>query len=153
VTAQFSPEAITDVTNAVHMSRSLENRSSSSKPNKTPPRGLPKATDTPAAAAADRTRRFLTKTVFSVFLRSFAYTRVNLRSLVPNDGNSLITSADKQQLTCTIGPWMKRASCIGMRIAVAIRTSFPRERPDATESARPSPLINSVQGPRNASRT
>ena len=45
--------AITDVTKPRHMtSLSFENVSSSSSPNSTPPSGLPKATDTPAAAAA-----------------------------------------------------------------------------------------------------
>ncbi len=45
--------AMTDVTKPRHMtSLSFENVSSSSRPKSTPPRGLPKATDTPAAAAA-----------------------------------------------------------------------------------------------------
>ena len=53
------PAAMTDVTNPRHMtSLSFENASSSSKPNSTPPSGLPNATDTPAAAAAASSLRF-----------------------------------------------------------------------------------------------
>jgi len=50
--------AITDVTKARHItSVSLAKVSNSSKPNSTPPKGLPNATEMPAAAAAARIRR------------------------------------------------------------------------------------------------
>lgn len=40
-------------------------------------------------------------------VHAYAYECTDLRSLAPKDGNNFIASADKQQLTCTIGPWPK----------------------------------------------
>ena len=59
----------------------------------------------------------------------------------------------KQQPTCTKGPYSE-AQCRYLRKSKLPRsTSFPSDKPDATESARPSPLMRSVIGLRKASNT
>lgn len=63
----------------------LDKDHTSSKLNKTPPIGAPKATDTPAAAAADK---------ISLFFASF----------LPYFGNRYENMLPIQQAMCTIGP-------------------------------------------------
>lgn len=93
------------------MTIDLVNVLTSSKLNNTPPIGAPKATDTPAAAAADKISRF------------FA-------SFRPYFGNKYDKMLPIAQAMCTIGP------------------SFPKLKPDDTESIKPTLLIIRVHFPK-----
>jgi len=93
--------------NACHDSTSL----TSSRLKSTPPTGAPKATETPAAAAADKTSRF-----FASFLAYF--------------GNRRPNTLPQQAAMCTSGPSFPRlrfeATASGAVIDLISNVHFPR---------------------------
>lgn len=123
--------------------------SSSSKPKSTPPRGLPNATDTPAAAAAARSLRFWAdgRLVWGTRTNREMYTHIHCVVVgIFLKGETPYSTRHEQEDPV-------RTSVGDISHFIQEHTSLPNDRPEATAKARPSALMRSVQGLRKASNT
>jgi len=102
---------------------------------RTPPKGAPKATETPAAAAAERISRCRAEEKATSVKRTNSEIDFDSPPFPLRETKGFMISSPTQQATCTSGP------------------SFPKLNPEATANGRQRDLMRSVAGDRKPSIT
>ena len=136
----------TAYTHLLHMTLAGKKYDTSSRLNKTPPTGAPKATATPAAQAALKMPRLLPGTVVRA---------CNVPNHKPWRTFVVFVLAEESayDVADTRGDVHKRTLLTYKKLSATYRKTLldsyaPRESPDATESASPTDLVNSVRPPK-----
>ena len=139
---------VISVTNLLHMTLGGKKYDTSSKLNKTPPMGAPKATATPAAQAALRISRLLPVNKRSDPQDDKRRSRKDEPSFVSYLLKKRLTMFPMQLAMWTNGPSLPRRVSQPLAPLHTKHRGIPSDNPEATESARPTDLVNRVRPPR-----